>query len=197
MRSLATIIACLSLAAITGCQPTSNGSDHDAPTALTPIEPNTDLAILLNSRANEAIEGGDHDAALPLLHEALAADVNYAPTHNNLGLIHFTRGDWPEAAERFKRVIQLTPQLPTAHNNLGLVHEQLGDLPASIERYRRAHELEPGNPQFLGNLARATHRHGSDAQTLRPLLEKLITLETREDWRLWAQEQLALMPDTD
>lgn len=193
------IVGLIALSMLVGCQ--SSVSDSSAGdgsgVVIPPAEPSTGLAKVLNQRATVLIEGGDYDGALVLLKEAVVADANYAPVHNQLGLVYFAKEDWPEGAKHFRRVIQLTPQLPTAYNNLGLIHERLGDLSAAIDQYRRAYALDSAEAQYLGNLARAMHRRRDGAEALRPLLVELVKIERRDAWLAWAQEQLALLPEVD
>ena len=84
------------------------------------------------------------------------------------------------------------PHQPIPRNNLGLVFEATGQLEKAEEQFHAALEAEPDNPEFLGNLARAKIRRGERSQELRDLLQQIVVIDTRPQWRTWAEEQLHL-----
>jgi cytochrome c-type biogenesis protein CcmH/NrfG len=64
-------------------------------------------------------------------------------------------------------------------------------LDEAIAEYQKAVDLDPENREVLGNLARARVRRGDQGSEMRQLLSRLLETETRPDWRLWAQRELA------
>lgn len=86
-------------------------------------------------RAAALFRKGKVDEAEKALKNALAADVNYAPAHNNLGNVYFARGEYYLAAWEFEYAVRLMPNHPEPLNNLGAVYEQVGRLERAIECY--------------------------------------------------------------
>lgn len=143
-----------------------------------------------NDRAVELIREGEWNKAGEALQKALIADVSHGPAHNNLGLVHYRRGELYLAAWEFDYARSLMPERPEVPNNLGLVYETAGRLPQAIEHYALAHALAPEDPRFLGNLLRARIRDGERSPEIRRSLRDLLLYETRPEWREWAREQL-------
>ena len=129
-----------------------------------------------------------------LLKQALDADIMYGPAHNNLGQAYYHQQRYYEAAWEFEYAIKLMPHQPVPRNNLGLVFEATGQMEQAAEQYDLARTEEPDNPEFVGNLVRARLRHGDRGQETHDLLQHLVRIETRPQWRVWAEEQLHLLP---
>lgn len=188
MRTVALSILCLCPLLLASCQSPgpSTSSARDYQTLGKEPRRDTDTAHKQNDAAVTLINKGDYAGAEKLLREALADDVMYGPAHNNLGLIYFHQSKLYLAAWEFQYASTLMPTQPEARNNLGLVFEASGKLDQAIK-------IAPDNAQFIGNCARARMRRGDKFAEVRPLLEKLVTLDTRPDWTAWAKEQLALV----
>ncbi len=153
---------------------------------------NRELAVDLNRRGCRALANGRLPKAESLLQRAVLADETYGLAHNNLGLVYFENGDLYSAAWSFQRAIDMMPERPEPFNNLGMVLEAAGRLDEAINQYLQAHELESGHPEYLGNLVRARLRRGDLDPLLEQQLQQLVLVETRPEWRDWAEDQLAL-----
>lgn len=147
-----------------------------------------------NEAALRLVDKGDYAGGEQLLRRALSEDVMYGPAHNNLGLVYFHQQKLYLAAWEFQYAAKLMPNQPEARNNLGLVFEASGKLDQAVDAYDVAMKAEPDNAQFVGNLARARLRRGDKEADVRPLLEKLVAIDTRPDWSQWAREKLSLGP---
>jgi Flp pilus assembly protein TadD len=137
------------------------------------------------------LEAGRLDRAETALKDALEADVSYGPAHNNLGHVYMLQGRFYLAAWEFEYANRLMPDRVEPLVNLGLVYEQVGRLERAHEFYRAAQALAPQDPQVLGNLARCRIIQ-EQTDEVPQLLHELLLYETRPDWRVWAEEQLAL-----
>jgi Tfp pilus assembly protein PilF len=153
------------------------------------------LAREKNCEAAKALDQNNLTKAEQLLQDALAADVDYGPAHNNLGMIYYQQGRFYLAAWEFEYAIQTMGPHPEPFNNLGLVLEAVDKLDEAIKNYGSAHELDPKNPEYLGNLARAKLKRDAHDAEARSMLHELITYETRPEWRDWASEFLATDKD--
>ena len=85
----------------------------------------------LNDRAFALIRSGRHDDALPLIEGALAADGEFGPALNNLGLVRLERGELYEAAVALRQASSAMPRQGEPLANLGLVLERVEVIPVS------------------------------------------------------------------
>ena len=157
-------------------------------------EANSIVAARAHTReAARLIVAGDLDAAETRLRDALAADAAFGPARNNLGKIHFARGELYRAAVEFQTALKLMPDRPEPHNNLGLTLESAGRLADAVPYYEAAHDLAPGDTRFAANLARGYARTDADPARLRRLLEQVAD-DDRPEWSAWARRELATLP---
>ncbi len=140
----------------------------------------------------KAMEGGDMDRAAEKFLAAVEADEAYGPAHNNLGLLHYEQGNFYQAVLAFERAMELMPDDPIVYYNLGLTLQAAGRVNEALDLYWQAVEMDPVNPNFLGNLVRLRVRLGEEGPELTTQLQDLALIETRPDWRRWADRQLAL-----
>ena len=96
--------------------------------------------------------------------EELADRNEIGKTHNQLGLIHWERADYPAAIDHLQQAVAIGSSVNdkqlegSARNNLGLVFDERGDYTRSLEQYQRALELhraahfERGEGDTLGNI---------------------------------------------
>ena len=136
------------------------------------------------------IAAGELDDAESRLRRATAADPGNAAARNNLGLIHFARGDLYRAATAFQDAISLAPGRAEPHNNLGLTLESAGRVAEAAGHYAQAHRLDPADARFAGNLARARYRLNERGPELDRLLER-VAGDARPAWSAWARRVLA------
>lgn len=158
------------------------------------VEPNPtrdrDASEREQAAALVLLDQGKWPEAEAAVKRALTADVMNGPAHNSLGHIYFHAGNYYLAAWEFQYASKLMPNQPEPRNNLGLVFEATGKLDDAITAYQRAIDIEPDNPQFIGNEARARVRRGDARETIRPLLTKLIAVDTRRAWVDWSADLL-------
>ncbi len=139
-----------------------------------------------------AMHNGNIDHAVEKLMQAIEADEAYGPAHNNLGLLHYEQGNLYQAVLAFEQAMELMPYDPIVYYNLGLTLEAAGKVHEAMDLYWQAIEMDPTNPNYLGNLCRLRVRLGETGPDLVAQLQDLILIETRPDWRRWADRQLAL-----
>ncbi|HEV3006727.1 MAG TPA: tetratricopeptide repeat protein [Pirellulales bacterium] len=182
----------LMLVGVQGCAPFVRRSRLDYRTMKADPNHDTERAKTENQRAIKLIEKQKLERAEDALQQALIADVNYGPAHNNLGKLYFEQGKFYLAAWEFEYANRLMPSRPECQSNLGLVYEAAGKLDEAIDCYSLAYEVDPKNPDFIGNLARAKFCRGDRDPQLVDLLNELQIYDSRADWTSWAAEQLAL-----
>ena len=123
---------------------------------------------------------------------AIAADETYGPAHNNLGLMHYEQGNLYQAVLAFEQAMEYMPSDPIVIYNLALTLEAAGKVSEAMDLYQQAVDMDPVNPVFLGNLVRLQLRMGETGPIVKTRLQDLILIETRPDWRRWADQKLAL-----
>jgi type IV pilus assembly protein PilF len=88
--------------------------------------------------ASAYFERGNMGVALEELRIALAADPNYAPAYNVLGLVHMDLRENAVAQQHFERGLQLAPNDPDINNNYGWFLCQTGREVKSIAYFLAA-----------------------------------------------------------
>jgi tetratricopeptide (TPR) repeat protein len=193
MMRLVLVATMTSLAfVLSGCSLLEDGHGTGYATLLIDSADKEAKATAETCRAAEQFQKGHFERAEKLLKDALAADVNYAPAHNNLGNLYFARGEFYLAAWEFEYANRLMPERPEPLNNLGLVYEQIGRLDKAIEYFTAAYMVNPQNPESIANLARARLKQDSRDPEIPNFLSELLLHDTRPDRIEWAQEQLAV-----
>lgn len=153
---------------------------------------NTDKAVRMTRSAIRAVGEGRMEWAAERLVKAVEADPAYGPAHNTLGLIHYDAGNLYQAVLAFEEALQYMPHDPDVHFNLALALEAAGRVDDAEELYLAAVAMHPTNPNYLGNLVRLRIRRGESGPHIDAMLRDLILIETRHDWRAWADRLLAL-----
>jgi tetratricopeptide (TPR) repeat protein len=194
MTRAANSIATLSLAAITmvlvgGCASWRNRNEK-----IIRVEASQDpaKAARLTDAGIKALTCGNTELASNKFLAAVDADMAYGPAHNNLGLMHYEQGNLYQAVLAFEQAMEFMEQDPTVLYNLALTLEAAGKVNEALDLYMQAAEMDPVNPNFLGNLVRLRIRMGDHDPSLVAQLQDLILIETRPEWRSWADQQLAM-----
>ena len=152
---------------------------------------NSSEAQKLNAEGLRLLNKCCLEEAEAMFRNALTADVDFGPAHNNLGKLYFGKRKLYLAAWEFDHAIRLMPDRAEPINNLGLVYEAIRKYELATLQFLEAHQLAPSDPQYLGNLARARFASGDRTSEMRELLEYVVFLDTRKEWLCWAEELLA------
>ena len=78
--------------------------------------------------------------------------------HNRIGQLSFNQGRFPEAAQHFKRAVELKPELADNYNSLGLAYCRLNRFEEGIAEYRKGLQLKEEKPATAKSRATATMR---------------------------------------
>ncbi len=175
---------------LSGCALLRSDSQRGYETISAEVEADTEMAAKKNHQAIKAIHKDNWAAARKDIDLALIADVNHAPSHNTLGQIYYQEKNLYLAAWEYEFAIRLSPSVPEYHNNLGLVYEAADRLKDAEQQYSEAIVLEPQNYHFVSNYAKIRIRQGELNPETRRLLEEVVYLDPRPEWKDWAQQQL-------
>lgn len=105
---------------------------------------------------------GDLDAAITAMKQLSLQHPTLAEPHNNLAVLHASRGEYEKARIALLRAIELQPRYDTAHENLGDIYAKLATL-----EYEKAHKLNPDNRRAeikAQVLSRSTERQPTDTE---------------------------------
>lgn len=111
-----------------------------------------------------------------LFTRAVAVTENNADALNNLGSVHYSRGDYSGAIAYFEAALRAKPDDLAAHNNLGIAATRAGDYTAAAAHFEAALRGKPDYPQAQNNLALVLFRQGDYASAI-PHLEAAIRAE--------------------
>jgi len=87
------------------------------------------------------------------------------------GLSHFRAGNFDEAAELFRRVIELEPENSIVRNELGMTHVRLGRLEEAIACFQAAIKLNPELVEARYNLGTQLFKLSRYDEAIRALSE--------------------------
>jgi arylsulfatase A-like enzyme/Tfp pilus assembly protein PilF len=109
----------------------------------------------LHLAAAELIEAGRAAEAEPLLRQAIAAEPDYAPAHNDLGVLLSRVGKLDAAIAALRRAIQLDPRASRYRNALGVALARGGRMAEAAAAFRAALALDPDYQDARDNLRAA------------------------------------------
>lgn len=153
--------------------------------------------VLAESLTREAVEimARDPHRAESLLDDAIAADMFYGPSHNNLGVILLNGGDLHSAAQAFYAATKLMPDSPEPRINLAITMERAGRIAEAMDAYSDALVCHPDHIAVMQALVMCQVRHARrDERTPALLREVSLRGETLE-WREWAQRESSRLED--
>ncbi len=91
---------------------------------------------------------------------------NSPNARNNLGDVYSRHGDLPQAAQEFRKAIELQPNYAEAYHNLANTLHQLGNRAEAVNFYQAAVRLKPSLWQSYQNLATVYFELGDREQAL-------------------------------
>jgi Flp pilus assembly protein TadD/Tol biopolymer transport system component len=125
--------------------------------------------------ASEAMNKGNHQAAIPLLREALAKNPGDAVVHNSYGSALTATGHLAEAVVQYRRATALSPDYPDAHNNLASALVQSGRTDEAIAEFRKALALKEDFAEAQSGLGGLLAQEGKVEEAI-PYLLKAVEL---------------------
>jgi Flp pilus assembly protein TadD len=90
-----------------------------------------------------------------------------------IGSRYLQAGDWPRAAEVYRKVIEANPYVAQAWYLLGAVHQVQGQIDESVSCYEQALRLVPDFAEVHNNLALALPRQGRREEAVAHLREAI------------------------
>jgi Flp pilus assembly protein TadD len=128
--------------------------------------------------ASEAMNKGEHEAALPLLRKALAESPGDAVVHNSYASALAATGRLSEAIAEYRKAVALSPDYPDAHNNLASALVQRHRLDEAISEFGSALRLRPDFAEAHSGLGGALAQKGRIDEAV-PHLSRAVELDPR------------------
>jgi tetratricopeptide (TPR) repeat protein len=125
--------------------------------------------------ASEAMNKGDHEAAIPLLKQALAESPGDALVHNSYGSALTATGHLAEAVAQYRKATALSPDYPDAHNNLASALVQSGRADEAIAEFGKALALNPDFAEAHSGLGGVLAQKGRVDEAI-PHLQRAVEL---------------------
>ncbi|GEM_PF-6723870 len=104
----------------------------------------------LYKQAREKIGAGRRDEAFAILERITREYPEFAPAHNDLGVLSYEAGDKEAARDYYRKAVELAPESPIFHKNLAdfyLLED--GQVKEAMEHYLRAMTLDPTDIETL------------------------------------------------
>src|SRR5688500_4109968 len=86
---------------------------------------------------------------------------NDAGAHNNLGVVYYNKGLYPEAITQFEKALELDPRMHVAERNLQIAYFHTGFFETMVADLRARLEQNPKDAEAHDRLARA-YFYGGD-----------------------------------
>ncbi len=124
-------------------------------------------AMILGFLSQDAMLGGDLEAAEGLLLRARTVLPGDAGVLRALGSLHHDAGDYSRAISAYAESLAADPLQPAVHVDLGITRTAAGDAAGAIREYQRALSLNPNETLAYLNLGNLQLRSGDLAAAIR------------------------------
>jgi protein O-mannosyl-transferase len=111
--------------------------------------------------------------SVTLFEHALAVTSRNATAHETYGLALMQSGRVAEAADQFRRCIEIGSSVPEPYANLGNACSLLGRTDEALEQYRKALSLDPNSAPAHYNIALALSRQNKTDEAIKEYEEAL------------------------
>jgi protein O-mannosyl-transferase len=128
------------------------------------IAPENNLAA--NNLADEFVDRGNYEEAVPLYQQILARKPGYAMAVYNLGFCYYKLGRLDQAEHFLGRAVMLDPGDPDAYIYLGMTYLKIGRTDLAEPAVRHAIALRPGGRGFHLALGVILKERGESEQAL-------------------------------
>ncbi|MBK8858223.1 MAG: tetratricopeptide repeat protein [Opitutaceae bacterium] len=151
------------------------------------------LVLALVAGGLTARRNADYQDEFRLWQDTVTKRPTSAKAQNNLGRVHFLRGELPEARQRYELAVSLDPGSAQTRYNLGLVLDATGQPEAAIAQYAEAVRILPYFAQARLRTASALLRLGRPAEAVAPAVEATrLLVEPAEAYFTLGQAQAML-----
>jgi len=129
----------------------------------------------------QAANNGNFPVAIDLFQRLAKADPKYKGLWNNLGGAYFSINQYQQAADAFKKQIEINAYDEFAYKNLGQAYEAMQQYDAAIAQYQKQLEVSPLSPQAHANLGLVYSKLKRWNEAV-PELEKAVSLQDKNPY---------------
>jgi len=133
------------------------------------------------------------DEALARYRDAVEKYPEFLRGWNNIGMIHYQRQEWPEAATAFAKAVNLGDRDAQTFGLLAFSMRQTGNTLGAEMAFMQAMTANPEDPNWLGGLLELYFANGRYAQS-ESLVRELVRIEpdNPRHWMLYASLLVSL-----
>ena len=103
-------------------------------------------------QAMQLLQGGNVDAAIPVLKSVIAREQRLAAPYVNLALAYLKKGDEKQAQDYLQQALAIDKSQPQANNQLGLLYRKQGKFKEALKVYKNALAAHPEYLPVIRNL---------------------------------------------
>jgi len=129
--------------------------------------------------ASDAMEKGEHEAAVPLLKQAVVESPDDATVHNNYGSALAATSHLGDAVAHFRKAAELSPDYPDPHHNLALALVQAGRSEEAIAEFQKALALKDDFAEAHSGLGGVLAHEGRVGEAI-PHLQRAVELSPQD-----------------
>ncbi|HEX4597819.1 MAG TPA: tetratricopeptide repeat protein [Burkholderiaceae bacterium] len=149
------------------------------------IPQETVVAMYMNNKSVEALEGGQLDEAYGWARAAMRRRPGFASSYNTLGVVYLRHGDLEQAARVLRYALENWPANNVMISNLAGVLERMGDEAGAAQLRTRLAQIDPHPPYYFFDLGREAMQRG-DYQQARSLFAKEVArADYNHEFHFW------------
>ena len=137
---------------------------------------NPDATELLTTLVRAYAAFNQHEKALSILDERIAADPKDALSYGLKGWVHYLQKDYGPAEAALETAIEIQPSWTAPYNDLARVYVDQGRKKEAVQRYESALQVNPKNAYswlFLGTLYQKDQDYAKAMETYERALKEL------------------------
>lgn len=120
----------------------------------------------MHELASQLFDEGKYVESEPILKEIINTYPQYADVHNKLGIIAHIKGNLEQAAQYFKKALEINPNYTEASLNLTITYNELGQFKEAQEVFSLAAQIAHPTPTAMdpfiaGKLANEHYKLGN------------------------------------
>jgi tetratricopeptide (TPR) repeat protein len=138
-------------------------------------------ARALFCRGGAMVYRGEYDEGRKVLEQARTADPRLPEPHNAIGIAFLEQARYTQAAQAFRKSIEVAPDWAYPRHNLALTYIEMGDNASAEAEYRAAIKRTPQHPYLYYNLGVLLQRINRHADAERSYLDAIAKFEEQAE----------------